>query len=670
MDPQIHRSVASDAAALLCFSLLAACTATAERGSSALTTSSAATSPAPAPVLARPAGPNCPAHPLHGDWYLNDGGNRWTLSLQPDADCALTGAASTDSGASYGKVTGLTASAAATTLAWTLETTTAAVAYSATITDGVLVGRSGPVVRANATSDRAAMPGHVSGWHATLIDGTSAIHSLDLTIGGTTYAALQWGPADKQGSAGKQGLAGRIKVYATATGAAAAEEPQYELTVDKWDGTQLVATALHGTVKWTYTLTVAGRTATGTLHRDDAGDVPIVGQRSAALAYGLAKRSSEDRAQWQTRTRRQLKLLTMAGGPKPAAVVAQPGLAELPPQQAWADTSWRDDAPQAHPATYHLNEWTLAATVAGVAQARSIHLWVATPPGPVPAGGWPVAIALNGHFGSAWQTFYPAGPYWYGDAFARRGYLVVAVDVGHRPVADRAPLYGDFATGDSPNNGNGTHPAVVAAASDSDWQEDGERTWDAMRALDWALAQPGARPDKATVVGLSLGGEVATWMAALDPRIDAAVVSGFAPDLNVLRYHNNHACWQWQHADIGEYLTVADLHALVAPRLLVVETGMADATFSAATAPFASDKQVVRQSRVAYGDDHERLWHYLHEGGHVWRAADGSATDDSKGITLPVAAAPKKGWLALLWQIDERTHVVPKTVFEVVAPHN
>ena len=42
-------------------------------------------------------------------------------------------------------------------------------------------------------------------------------------------------------------------------------------------------------------------------------------------------------------------------------------------------------------------------------------------------------IALNGHHGSAWTCVSPCATlYSFGDAFARRGYVVLAVNVGHR----------------------------------------------------------------------------------------------------------------------------------------------------------------------------------------------------------------------------------------------
>src|SRR5258708_16858004 len=116
---------------------------------------------------------------------------------------------------------------------------------------------------------------------------------------------------------------------------------------------------------------------------------------------------------------------------------------------------------------------------------------MAVPTTPAPPGGFPVAIAINGHWGSAWRTFDPQNVnYWYGDSFARRGFIVLAVDVSHRPLADRQAMYMDITDGDDPSAGNGAHPAIKDPGLDSEWEEDGERAWDVMRGIDLLLARP------------------------------------------------------------------------------------------------------------------------------------------------------------------------------------
>ena len=259
----------------------------------------------------------------------------------------------------------------------------------------------------------------------------------------------------------------------------------------------------------------------------------------------------------------------------------------------------RDDDGPEWPQSYRLQELSFDSAIAdpdgGAPRMRHAHGWIATPGTPPPPGGYPVALALNGHGGSARDVFDGKSAYWYGDSFARRGFLVVAVDIGHRPLGDRGSQYTDHTEGDDAATGNGTHPAIEAAGLTSDWEEDGERTWDAMRALDYALGRPDANPRDVTAVGLSMGGEVTDWVAAMDTRIRIAFAAASPSDLTVMRLHGNHPCWRWQRGDADEYLDPGDLAALVASRVLVRETGKRDTTYSDLGAPFESAKEVIRR---------------------------------------------------------------------------
>ena len=216
-------------------------------------------------------------------------------------------------------------------------------------------------------------------------------------------------------------------------------------------------------------------------------------------------------------------------------------------------------------------------------------------------------------------------------------------------------------------SGHGSHPAIASAGFDTDWAEDGERAWDASRALDYVLERPDVNASRVTVTGLSLGAEVATITGALDPRINTVVAAGFSPDLNVMTLRAPHFCWQWQHADVREYLEVSDYHAMIAPRTLVVETGLSDPTYSNFRAPFAADKQVLRRSRAAFGGGGGagRLWHYLHAGGHSYRVGDpGPDVAAPRGVSTPTLMAPD-ALNPLAWQTDVATIQRRTSVFDL-----
>jgi hypothetical protein len=220
--------------------------------------------------------------------------------------------------------------------------------------------------------------------------------------------------------------------------------------------------------------------------------------------------------------------------------------------------------------------------------------------------------------------------YWYGDSLARHGFIVLAIDIGHRPSWGVGPV---------------VHPPIIDVGyADSNWEEDGERAFSVRRAIDWFLTQPNVRSNALFMTGLSMGGEVTTITGGLDPRIGMVVPAGFSPDMHVMDNHGNHPCYKWLHADIHEYLDASDYQALTAPRPLVIETGLIDGTFSSMNTPWASDKQVLSRARDAYGTDGAKLIHYLHYDAHHWHAGDINPTNPGRprgvfafAVTEPIA---------------------------------
>jgi dienelactone hydrolase len=451
------------------------------------------------------------------------------------------------------------------------------------------------------------------------------------------------------------------------------EQDEYDIEVLTWDGSSLVFETYDGAAWSMYTATVSGRTILGEFVRpEDDSSHTIIGTRAQVLAYGLAPRTMADRTRWQTRTRRELSALAMAGNPAPLTSAVSDVSAVSPPIPEVGLDPNRDDSAATRPQDYTLTEIGFDSTLPappGVAPlARHAHGYIARPTAPPPPGGYAIAIALNGHWGSAADVMDPNTWYWFGDAFARRNFMVVAVDMSHRPLGDRDGQYADFTSGDNFSRGNGTHPAIAVPGFDSDWSEDGERVWDAMRAIDYALSQPDVNRAHVLVTGLSMGGEVATWLGALDPRVTVTIPAGFSPDLSVMLYGGNHPCWRWTHGDVREYIDVSDLHALIAPRGLIVETGRQDVTYSRLATPFAGDKQVLRRARVAFSDAPERVVHYLHYDGHAYHFGEmGSPAVIEQGVHVPLVTAPQSPW-TLDWQRDSQTVVQNATLSDAIAP--
>jgi dienelactone hydrolase len=454
----------------------------------------------------------------------------------------------------------------------------------------------------------------------------------------------------------------------------AAEEPEYDVAVQQWDGRALRFTRTSSNWSQAFRGSVDGRTLIGTMldSSDPTTSVPFSGTRAEVLGYGLSPRDAAARADWQTRTRRQLAHLMMADNPAPLSLsVAHQSVDLAPSGDGAADD--RDDDANSYNASYTVDELSLQAMLpnpyGNAPLTRLAHGYLATPTGSAPAGGWPAMVVLNGHDSSALGTLNAYDPmYWYGDAWARRGFVVLALDVGHRPIEDRQWLYSDYVVGDRPGDGNGPHPAIKAAGLDSDWAEDGERIWDVERGIDYLLTLGIVDASRLTVTGLSMGGAIATMTAALDGRVAAVIPAGYTPDLTVMAGHGNHPCWLWTAGDPLDYFSVAELHALIAPRPLVAEVGLADDVFSDYQPPFIGEKEITRRSRAAFADAPDRFVVYLHPGGHEYRFGDVFVTSGAGPlfVAAPVANAPR--WAGDLgWSSDDATTSLGVTLADQLA---
>ncbi|MCP5516634.1 MAG: acetylxylan esterase [Verrucomicrobiales bacterium] len=233
-------------------------------------------------------------------------------------------------------------------------------------------------------------------------------------------------------------------------------------------------------------------------------------QRFAATSPGEA-------AQWREATREALFRLMM-GGRRPAAVPLDPVLLRHEP--AGADGIRLEE----------LSIQTLP--------DRRVHLWLALPS--EARGRVGAVLALHGHGGTGEQVVRGQGLYWYGRALARLGYVVIAPDIGQHILQH------------------------------ADWSLMGERTWDALRCLDYLETRPEVDADRLAVAGLSLGGETTMYVAALDERIKAACSSGWLT--TVANMKNGH-CPCWDFPGLEAHFDFADIFACVAPRPLVMEIG-------------------------------------------------------------------------------------------------
>ncbi len=121
------------------------------------------------------------------------------------------------------------------------------------------------------------------------------------------------------------------------------------------------------------------------------------------------------------------------------------------------------------------------------------------------------------------------------------------------------------------------------------------RVWDVMRTLDYIATRPELDSSRVGCMGISGGGTVTLFSAALEPRIRAALVSGY---LNTFRDSIGSLahCIDNYVPGILNWAEMHDVAGLIAPRPLFVESGERDNIF-----PIAASIESFKQVREIYG---------------------------------------------------------------------
>jgi len=124
----------------------------------------------------------------------------------------------------------------------------------------------------------------------------------------------------------------------------------------------------------------------------------------------------------------------------------------------------------------------------------------------------------------------------------------------------------------------------------------GERLWDLMRCVDYLESLPQVDKTRIGCAGLSLGGEMAMWLGAMDERIAATVSAGFLTTMDHME-QNHSMCWKFD--GLRESVDYADIYALTAPRPLQCQNGLLEPP-SQFYVPLA--RQAMEEVRTIYKD--------------------------------------------------------------------
>ncbi len=203
----------------------------------------------------------------------------------------------------------------------------------------------------------------------------------------------------------------------------------------------------------------------------------------------------------------------------------------------------------------------------------------------------PAVVCIHGHGGDRNIVYQDASPYrGFARVLAESGYVTISTDVGQHNVFEEGRTLM------------------------------GERLWDVIRCVDYLTTREEVDPERIGCAGLSLGGEMAMWLGAMDTRVKATVSSGFLT--TVVNMLNGH-CLCWNFPGFTENFDFADIYSLTAPRHLQCQNGELERAPGGFPVPIA--EKAMAEIKGCYkvfgqGDRAELL---VHPAGHIFDVAAG-----------------------------------------------
>jgi dienelactone hydrolase len=192
----------------------------------------------------------------------------------------------------------------------------------------------------------------------------------------------------------------------------------------------------------------------------------------------------------------------------------------------------------------------------------------------------------------------------YAHDLASRGYVVLAPDL--RGFGERA----DWMPPDKYGCDWNLVCATLAGAHPLT-----QNVWDLMRCVDVLAAHPLIDPQRIAAVGFSYGATTTLFLAALDERVRAAVLSGYLSSWQAAHAVPWNMCGSQVLPGLLDAFEHVDIAALVAPRPILVESGRADPIF-----PIAAATETVHALERLYAHlgAPRALAHHVFDGAHEW----------------------------------------------------
>ena len=194
--------------------------------------------------------------------------------------------------------------------------------------------------------------------------------------------------------------------------------------------------------------------------------------------------------------------------------------------------------------------------------------------------------------------------YDYGRQFARRGYVVLVPD--HRGFGERS--------GNRDRLGNRDYCNLLMIKQALLGRNPlMSNIYDVCRCVDYLQNRPDVDAERIGAVGLSYGGTMALFTTALEPRIKVACVSCYMNSFRKYALEMDNFCGNQTPSDLLTFAEMWDVAISIAPRPLLLESGMRDSGFPIEQARMANEK--VRAAYVSLGHG-DRIAIDEFDGGH------------------------------------------------------